>query len=138
MLESSQQTAVEPTRQGMACIVCGGSNVEPFLDLGSTALANKFLSADELDSPEPQYPLEVGFCHGCGHVQLTQAVPPSAMFEDYLYVSSASQTLKDHLYDLSGVVAGRYGLRFGDLAIDIGCNDATLLRALSLNGVRAL
>src|SRR3954452_9528414 len=109
MLGARQQTDGEPTRQGMACIVCGGSDVEPFLDLGSTALANKFLSVDELDSPEPQYPLEVVYCHGCGHVQLTQAVPPSAMFEDYLYVSSESQTLEDHLYDLSDFVAGRYG-----------------------------
>src|SRR3954469_23195048 len=91
--DSSRPTAVEPTRQGIACIVWGGSDVEPFLDLGSTALANKFLSADEVGAPEPHYPLEVGFCHACGHVQLTQAVPPAAMFEDYLYVSSASDTL---------------------------------------------
>src|SRR3954453_22669428 len=138
MLDSSQQTAVEPTRQGMACIVCGGSEVEPFLDLGSTALANKFLSADELGAPEPHYPLEVGFCHDCGHVQLTRAVPPAARFEDYLYVSSASQTLKDHLYDLSDVVAERYRLGSDDLVIDIGCNDATLLQGFRRYGVRAL
>ena len=42
------------------------------------------------------------------------------MFEDYLYVSSASDTLKAHLYDLSDVVVERCDLG-EDLVIDIGC-----------------
>jgi len=80
------------------CIVCELETVEQFLDLGATALANKFLSKQELSAPELQYPLRVGFCHTCGHVQLTERVPPSAMFEEYLYISSASDTLKAHFW----------------------------------------
>ena len=91
----------------VGCIVCSLKTVETFLDLGATALANKFLTHDELSLTEPTYPLKVGFCHTCGHVQLTDIVPPQAMFEDYLYVSSASDTLKAHLYDLSNIVAER-------------------------------
>jgi len=124
--------------QAGACIVCGSSEVEQFLDLGETALANKFLAKDELDTPEPTYPLRVGFCHGCGHVQLTEAVPPSAMFEDYLYVSSASDTLTAHLHDLSDVVTERRGLGPSDLVMDIGCNDGTLLGGFQRHGVRTL
>lgn len=127
-----ERAAAEP------CIVCGASEVEAFLDLGETALANKFLTPAELSLPEPMYPLVVGFCHGCGHVQLTDHVPPSAMFEDYLYVSSASDTLKEHLHDLSDVVSERYSLGADDLVIDIGCNDATLLKGFRRYGVRAL
>jgi SAM-dependent methyltransferase len=128
----SRSPAAEP------CIVCGGGDVQPFLDLGETALANKFLSEDELVRDEPHFPLVVGFCHGCGHVQLTEHVPPSAMFEDYLYVSSASDTLKTHLHDLSDVVSERYGLGADDLVVDIGCNDGTLLQGFRRHGVRAL
>ncbi len=120
------------------CIVCGMTTVEEFLDLGSTALANKFLAKAELDRPEPKYPLKVGFCHTCGHVQLTEAVPPQAMFQDYLYVSSASDTLKRHLYDLSDVLVERRGLGSDDLVIDIGCNDGTLLNGFARHGVRTL
>jgi hypothetical protein len=120
------------------CIVCGSDRVEPFLDLGETALANKFLTKAELDGPEPTFPLVVGFCHECAHVQLTEHVPPSAMFEDYLYVSSASDTLKDHLWDLSDVVAERHGLGEGDMVIDVGANDGTLLKGFRRHGVRAL
>src|SRR5262245_32786849 len=89
------------TDREIACILCGARTVEPFLHLGRTALANKFLEARALTEPEPTFPLVIGFCHTCTHVQLTSAVPPAAMFDDYLYVSSASETLKRHFTDLS-------------------------------------
>ena len=122
----------------VACIVCGSDSVEPFLDLGETALANKFLPAEELETAEPAYPLIVGFCSNCTHIQLTEHVPPPDMFEDYLYVSSASDTLKDHLWDLSDSVVERCGLGEGDLVIDIGANDGSLLKGFRRHGVQAL
>src|SRR5215203_3216941 len=103
-----------------SCILCHAEEVEAFLDLGETALANKFLTEAALAAPEPQYPLVVGFCHGCGHVQLTAAVPPSAMFEHYLYVSSASSTLEAHFKELSDLLVGRRQLSPTDLVVDIG------------------
>jgi len=120
------------------CLVCEEKTVERFLDLGRTALANKFLTKEELAVPESKYALRVGFCHTCGHVELTEAVPPTAMFEDYLYVSSASDTLKAHLYDLSDVVVKRRSLGPQDLVLDIGCNDGTLLSGFKRHGVRTL
>lgn len=120
------------------CIVCASAQLEPFLDLGETALANKFLKEAELRQAEPRYPLVVGFCHECGHVQLTEHVPPSAMFEDYLYVSSASDTLRDHLFDLSDVIVERFRPRGNDLVMDIGCNDGTLLKGFRRHGMRTL
>jgi len=120
------------------CIVCGKVTVEQFLDLGQTALANKFLTAEEVSQPEATYPLRTGFCRSCSHVQLMEAVPPSAMFEDYLYISSASDTLKSHLYDLSDLLTTRYRLTATDLVIDIGCNDGTLLQGFRRHDVRTL
>jgi C-methyltransferase C-terminal domain/Putative zinc binding domain/Methyltransferase domain len=122
----------------VACIVCGSDSVEPFLDLGETALANKFLPAEELETAEPAYPLIVGFCSNCTHIQLTDHVSPPDMFEDYLYVSSASDTLKDHLWDLSDVVVERCGLGEGDLVIDIGANDGSLLKGFRRHGIQTL
>jgi hypothetical protein len=120
------------------CLLCKSNAVELFLDLGETALANKFLSQVELSETEPKFPLRVGYCHECGHVQLTEIVPPRAMFEDYLYVSSASDTLKTHLFDLSDVVVSRYKLGKEDLVVDIGCNDGTLLKGFRRHGVKTL
>ena len=121
-----------------SCILCQSAAVEEFLDLGLTALANQFLRADEINGHEPKYPLRIGFCHACGHVQLTESVPPGEMFDNYLYISSASDTLKNHLWDLSDLVVKRYGLGPRDLVIDIGCNDGTLLKGFQRHGVRLL
>lgn len=120
------------------CILCEQVQVEQFLDLGSTALANQFLRQEEIDLPEPKYPLRVGFCHCCGHVQLLDSVPPLEMFENYLYVSSASDTLKNHLWDLSDELVGCYRLGASDRVIDIGCNDGTLLQGFKRHGVQTL
>ena len=118
------------------CILCNSDRVEEFLDLGATALANQFVS--NIDAYEPKYPLRVGFCHSCAHVQLMESVPPLEMFENYLYVSSASDTLKNHLWDLSDDLVREYRLGAMDLVIDIGCNDGTLLQGFKRYGVRTL
>jgi SAM-dependent methyltransferase len=138
MLKLTQADGQSATRDSRPCIVCGRRAVEVFLDLGSTALANKFLTGAELATPEPAFPLRVGFCRDCGHVQLAEAVPPGLMFEDYLYVSSASDTLRAHLYDLSDYLVRRFRLGAEDLVIDIGCNDGTLLSRFRDQGIRTL
>ncbi len=140
---SSQQLATETgtvlvSRARARCLVCGSERVQEFLNLGDMALANKFLTKEELSQPEARYPLTVGFCHTCAHVQLTERVPPSAMFTDYLYVSSASETLKAHFDNLSQTLVDRHGLGADDLVIDIGCNDASLLAFFRRRGVRTL
>jgi hypothetical protein len=67
-----------------------------------------------------------------------EAVPPHAMFEEYLYVSSASDTLKAHLHALSDLLVRRLGLEADDLVVDIECNDGTLIGGLQRHGVRTL
>ena len=120
------------------CILCFEFRVQEFLDLGNTSLANGYLAKEDLDIPEPSYPLRVGFCNACGHVQLTGIVPPAEMFTHYLYMSSASETLKNHLHELSDVVVDRFGLDSSNLVIDIGCNDGTLLNGFLQRGVKVL
>lgn len=120
------------------CILCGEPKVVRFLDLGATALANKFVAAEDLNRAEATFPLRVGFCTECHHVQLTDEVPPTALFDDYLYISSMSDTLVRHLHGLSDVVVTRFGLGAGDLVTDVGCNDGTLLRGFARHGVNIL
>lgn len=123
------------------CLVCGGESLHQFLDLGETALANRFLGPEELGAPEPSYPLRLAFCPDCTHVQLMDRVPPEAMFTNYLYVSSASETLKRHFDELSATLVARMRPGPEDLTVDIGCNDGTLLAAFRRNapgGIRTL
>ncbi len=123
----------------IACIVCSSGPVDLVLDLGTTALANKFLSAEELaTASEPNFPLRVGFCIECGHVQLMDRIPPAAMFEDYLYMSGASSTLVGHFQDIAETMTKRLGLGNDDMVLDIGCNDASLLLQFRKLGIKTL
>ncbi len=68
------------------CRACGTA-VIPFFDLGKIPLVNSFLKKEELPQ-EKKYPLSVAFCPHCYLVQLTEMVPPEALFTDYIYFSS--------------------------------------------------
>src|SRR5262245_51469681 len=119
-------------------ILFRSGGVGQFLALAVPALATEFFGPHELAVRELNYPLRVGLCRSCSHVQLMDSVPPRIMFEHYLYVSSASDTLKNHLRDLSRELTQRYRLGATDLVIDIGCNDGTLLRGFQSQGLRTL
>ena len=71
-------------------------DLEVFLSLGKSPLANSFLSKDDLEKDEPKYPLELAFCPRCKLVQLTYVVLPEIMFQNYAYVTSTSNTFKIH------------------------------------------
>ena len=120
------------------CLVCGAGGLEEFLNLGRTPLANQFLTISQLNQLEPSYPLRVGFCAGCSHVQLLDLVAPPEMFEHYLYISSASATLERHLQSLAETVCSRYRLTSSDLVVDVGSNDGTLLAAFARRQVKTL
>ena len=55
------------------------------------------------------------------------------MFDNYLYISSASKTLTDHLYSLAKVITRKIPFKRNDLVIDIGSNDGTLLSSFKID-----
>lgn len=123
----------------MSCLLCGEGHLEEILNLGESALANKFLSQEELSQEsEKNYPLRVGWCKTCSHVQLLDIVPAPEMFDDYLYVSSVSTTLTEHLGSLAEFCVDTLDISQGDFVVDIGSNDGTLLKAFNKLGCNVL
>lgn len=123
----------------MKCIVCETNDVKEFLDLGETALANKFITEEEKNKNiEKKYSLKVGFCNECSHVQLMEHVSPQEMFDDYLYISSTSNTLKNHLHSLADTIVDRTKLDKKNLIVDVGSNDGTLLSQFVKHGFTCL
>jgi novobiocin biosynthesis protein NovU/D-mycarose 3-C-methyltransferase len=120
-----------------ACRVCGGSNLEVFLSLGETPLANSFVQPSRATDAEDRYPLAVARCGECGLVQLTVVVDPEIMFRDYLYESSASTPLLTH-FDVLAEVVARDFVAPGALVVEFGSNDGLLLRSLKRRGLRSL
>jgi hypothetical protein len=121
----------------MRCRSCGAA-VRSFLDLGSTPLANSFLTEEQLEMDEPRFPLEAGFCERCTLVQLMHTVPPEAIFRDYVYVTSTSSSITAHFHALARAAVERFGLGSGDLVVELGSNDGTLLQGFEPFGVPTL
>jgi hypothetical protein len=89
-----EEALLETTR---CCRSCGAPGLSVFLSLGEMPLPDALLRADQLDEPEPRFPLDVAFCPGCSLVQILEDVDPSQLFVDnYLYFSSFSEGLLRH------------------------------------------
>src|SRR5215469_16441600 len=78
------------------CRSCGGAHGTPVLDLGLQPLANNLLRPEDLGKQEPKFPLRVAVCNKCWLLQITDLVPPTQLFSEYLYFSSFSDTLLQH------------------------------------------
>jgi predicted TPR repeat methyltransferase len=110
------------------CIVCGNSNILTVLNLGKSPLANNLIPFRDINIKEKKYPLVMGQCKNCNHVQLKYFVEPKLMFDNYLYVSSASSTLQKHLHSIPKIINKIKRINKNDLVIDIGSNDGSLLK----------
>ncbi len=121
-----------------ACRICGSRRLSPFLDLGFTPLANRFLRKDQLDEPEPRFRLDVFFCADCSLVQLVEVVDPEILFRDYIYVSGTSETMRAHFAAFATSVSARFGFSNNDLVVEVASNDGTFLSNFQGRGLRLL
>jgi len=103
------------------CRICGGS-LETVLDLGDLYPSN-FVS-DTYHGEK--YPLCLCVCE-CGLVQLKEAVPLDMMYRQYWYKSALNKSMIEALEDVVHDVNSKVTLNKGDVVVDIGCNDGTML-----------
>lgn len=130
---------IDDCRERRTCRLCDGSRLERVIELTPTPPGNNFLRADELDDPEPVYPIVVDFCSDCFHLQLGHVVKPSILFrKNYSYQSATSPVFVAHLADYAREMVRRFSLAPGSLVGDIGSNDGTCLRFFQEAGCRVL
>lgn len=122
----------------MNCRICNGSSFTQVLDLGSTPLADDFLTAERLNEPETYYPLRVVLCAECHLAQLTYTVPREQLYgPEYPYVSSTTETGRAHYQAMALSIVQRFNLN-GGLAVDIGSNVGVLLDGFWRCGMQVL
>lgn len=106
------------------CGACFSQELVTILDMGEQPLAEAMGSTRT-------YPLKLVRCLSCSLVQLSYIVPQAEVFpEDHPFTTGNSQANREHFAELAQVV--QYLVSPGDLVIDIGCNDGTFLKELSL------
>ena len=122
----------------VSCRLCGAGVTRTFVDLGSTPLANAYLRPDQLDQPEPRYPLHTLVCDACLLVQLEALVTPDELFSDYAYFSSYSDSWVEHARRFAESARATLGLGPESLVVEVASNDGYLLQHFVAAGVPVL
>ncbi len=126
-------------RPDTICRSCGHQELVSVLDLGTTALADRMLYENQLNEPEPAFPLEVVFCPECSLMQIMETVDPELLFdEDYPYFSSFSTYLLDHSRQNVLEMIARRNLTADSFVVELASNDGYLLKNYVEHGVPVL
>jgi SAM-dependent methyltransferase len=119
------------------CRYCDAPIGEAFLELGVQPLANNLVQPNSTEE-EFKCDLSLVLCDNCKHTQLTHIVPADLMFKHYLYVSSTTQTFRDHFAAYAADLRGKSKLNDGGFAVDIGSNDGLLVKCYRNEGFNAV
>jgi SAM-dependent methyltransferase len=122
----------------LRCRSCGAALTHTFLDLGMSPLANSYVAAGQLDQSEPFYPLHVLVCASCFLVQLPVVARPEAIFSDYAYFSSYSDSWLEHARVYVDAITQRLGLNSQSRVVEIASNDGYLLQYFVKKGIPVL
>jgi len=121
------------------CRICSGKNLEMILDLGIQSPANSLIEQNELNSPEPKFPLRLFWCSDCFLVQLLDVVNKEHLFKHYLYMTSASKPIVKHFTKYAKDVFDEFLKEDNDpFVVEIGSNDGSLLAEFKKLGVSIL
>ena len=124
--------------QETLCRFCSTPLEHTFVDLGMSPLANSYLSPEDLTRPERFFPLHTRVCHNCFLVQLPEVESPEAIFSDYAYFSSYSDTWLEHSRRFAQQSTESFGLGADSLVMEVASNDGYLLRYFRELGVPVL
>lgn len=119
------------------CRISESRNLIPVLNLGEQAFTGIFPKSAA--QAVPRGPLELLWCPDSGLLQLAHQFDLNAMYgPDYGYRSSLNQSMVNHLTAKSRSLSRFVDLEAGDLVVDIGSNDGTLLKAYETPGLTRL
>ena len=118
------------------CRSCNNDDLKDILSLGMSPLANNL--KDNMSDVVNMYPLEIKYCPKCHNVQLSYVVPPSEMFDNYLYVSSTAKSFRTHFEEAAIKYIDEFKLDNKSFVVDIGSNDGVFLKPLKERGVNVI
>jgi hypothetical protein len=120
------------------CRFCARPLQHTFADLGMSPLANSYIKPTQLNQVERFYPLHALVCDGCFLVQLQEFESPEAIFGDYAYFSSFSDSFLQHAKTYVEMAVDRFRLNSKSQVVEIASNDGYLLQYFVEKGVPVL
>jgi SAM-dependent methyltransferase len=115
------------------CLACESTNLLDVLNLGQQPLANSYRKTSE-QGDEESFPLLLRVCLECWHGQLSIAVDPGILYENYFYVSGTTSTLKANFQEFARRIAK---INPRSSVLDIAANDGSFVNALLEEGLSA-
>lgn len=117
------------------CRFCHTPLEHTFVDLGMSPLCQDHVKPDELNSMGAFYPLHAYVCENCFLVQLEEFVAPSAIFNDYAYFSSYSDSWLQHAKRYADQVVTKFQISTTNLVAEIASNDGYMLQYFVEKGI---
>src|SRR5690242_1141411 len=131
-------TDLQPSAIAKPCRFCGANLRRTVIDLGMSPLCETYPSAADLNHGEVYYPLLVYVCEECFLVQLEEYEAPEAIFGDYPYFSSYSDSWLKHSENYCDAMIKRLGLNEKSFVVEVASNDGYLLQYFVRRGVPVL
>lgn len=119
------------------CRICKRQNLKDVINLGHQYITSRFPKFGDFSTPK----IEIGLClcMDCGLLQLRETTNSSEMYEhEYGYRSGISNTMRKHLFDYKNEILKKETVTNNDIVMDIGSNDATMLKYYKDTGARLI
>lgn len=111
------------------CPINGSNSGFEYFNLGNFPLVNNLYNTREESINCDRYPLTIKFWKDSTLSSLTHAVNEELMFTNYLFKSEVNIPYIDHCKKMYHQIDSLVNFEDGDLVVDIGGNDGTLLAA---------
>tara|TARA_A100001011_G_scaffold164529_1_gene173156 strand:- start:3579 stop:4799 length:1221 start_codon:yes stop_codon:yes gene_type:complete len=109
------------------CLLCKNKKLKSLFDIGNLYVSN-FVEKRNIHKGTKSR-LNLLYCNKCTLIQLSHLAPQEIMYRRfYWYKSGVTKTMRDGLKELYEDCYKRAKLKKGDVVLDIGANDGTLLK----------
>lgn len=116
------------------CRLCGESGLREMLSLGMQYI-NDFVPPERIGEGLAA-PLDLVMCDRCTLLQLRHTAPQELLYSRYYwYRSGVTDTMRCALRDITAEIENMVTLRAGDVILDIGANDGTMLASYTVPGI---
>lgn len=120
------------------CEVCGASDLQKVLDLGSHPLCDDLIKVGDMRVPE-EYPIVIGICNTCRTAHQMHQVPKRLLFPaSYHYRARLTTDVLNGMRDFVEDCEEHQGTLKGAKVLDVGCNDGSLLEIFAEKGASCL
>jgi hypothetical protein len=121
------------------CQICSHPGLHSIIFLGYVPPLNRRYSLNERPKEETVFPAEALYCTKCHLVQLGIVLSRDLLFPyNYPYVSGTTRVQREDFVDLYQECRKLIPLGPGDLVVDVGSNNGTLLANFEAGGYRVL